>query len=527
MEDCNDTVDMDVPEASGSNTVRPTERVQSNPAVDTSDEMEQVLALVRLSPTVNLLLEATPASSLSDIVQLDLSGQGLSSLPECMDTRLPNLSILFLSNNRFAQVPAVIGQCPQLQMVAFKSNNGCLTSIHPDALQSQLRWLILTDNALTEIPDTIARCGLLQKCMLAGNRLTRLPSTAAISQLKNLQLIRLASNRLEQAPMELLSLPNLCWVALGDNPFLQTKDPTSSNPSINDKTNNQTSRVIPVLANLDTVDGRVLGTGAGGVTRAVQYQGRTVAVKTYHSNAMTSDGNPATERQVALLASQLYYHSIDNSQSTIPTKRSNNSTPPLIQVLGECEKTGSLVMEFLENFQTLAQPPNMETCSRDVYLPIDESDGNTSRPWTWDPALNLVTQLLDAMVRLHGAGIAHGDFYGHNILVQQSDLYQVKLSDFGAAFFYDKSAPYGPFLERIELRAFAVLVQEVAAHLLLLNDGDDYEDKLVSSKQNRLEKLISQCHKSNATFDNVYIWWQQQRLAEIATDFGVVDDDQQ
>jgi Leucine-rich repeat (LRR) protein len=81
-----------------------------------------------------------------------------------------------------------------LQMVSFKSNG--LVSIHADALQSQLRWLILTDNQLSYIPSTIGRCIKLQKLMLSGNKLTGLPEE--ISNCQKLELVRLASNSLDK-----------------------------------------------------------------------------------------------------------------------------------------------------------------------------------------------------------------------------------------------------------------------------------------------------------------------------------------
>ena len=77
-------------------------------------------------------------------------------------------------------------------MVSFKDND--MTSIAPDALQSQLRWLILTGNQLAVLPDSIGRCVNLQKLMLSGNHLESLPSTMAACQ--KLELIRLACNRL-------------------------------------------------------------------------------------------------------------------------------------------------------------------------------------------------------------------------------------------------------------------------------------------------------------------------------------------
>ena len=409
---------------------------------------------------------------------MDLSDCGLSndSLSEehGFVELLPNLSILFLSNNHITEMPAVIGKFPTLQMVALKGN--LMTSIHPDALQPQLRWLlILTNNKLREIPETIGRCVKLQKCMLAGNQITELP--AAMANCTNLELIRLASNQLTEPPMHVLRLPNLRWVALADNPFLGNQ----VNQLINNDSHNTSKNQVTVIRNLDETVGEVLGQGAGGVTRKMEYNGTTVAVKVY-GGAMTSDGLPETERKISVAASQL-------------------QCPALIHVLGECEGTGSLVMEYLDNFASLAGPPSFETCSRDVY------SGREDAPCTHlslAEASNLVTVLLDALRQLHRQGITHSDFYAHNILVQRSNLFQVRLSDFGAAFFYDPPQEYGKLLQTIELRAYAVLVAEVAA---LVNEEASAPAASAAAKRHFVE-LEEQCHKQDATFDQVYVWWK-------------------
>jgi serine/threonine protein kinase len=468
-----------------------TQKAASNNDNDSNSCIRGLVRLARENITDDVLVHR--------IVKLDLSGQGLSSLPHGMDRALPNLSILFLSQNSFVQMPAIIGSLPSLQMVALKSNG--LTSIHPNALQSQLRWLILTDNQLTEIPDTIGRCTILQKCMLSGNLLAELPSS--VDQLPQLELIRLACNRLTGAPTALLQLPALKWIALGDNPF--------SDRTITDSEDDTATRTnsIPQITDLDleaVACGRVLGMGASGTTVAVDYQGQTVAVKRYHtseSNHVTSDGLPASERAIALLAS-----SSSSSSHSLPAA--------LIRVLGECSTTQSLVMEYLDNFVALAQPPSFETCSRDVYATNDDTDDCNDDieilTLSWSEASNLIALLLEALTHLHRLGIAHGDLYGHNILIQQDNHFQVKLSDFGAAFRYPTQSEYGRRIQAIELRAMAVLVQEVATHLLTPREDD---------KVNKLNDLAEQCLQEHATFDRVHVWWQQQRLSDMATAFGV------
>ena len=436
----------------------------------------------------------------SEITKLDLSDCGLdeSFLKNEYAALLPNLSILFLSHNHFTEIPAVIGLFPKLQMVAMKSNH--LQSIHPDALQSPLRWLILTDNALQQLPDTIGRCTQLQKLMLSGNRLTSLP--AALSQhCTQLELIRLATNQLIEPPLALLQqLPNLKWVALANNPFLPQQQPQqhpvlSHEPPVN---------VIEDEDLSSSEDGEVLGHGASGVTRKQFYQGQPVAVKTYHTTTVvTSDGRPQDERTISMAVSQL---------------NAGSASRAFVRVLGQCRRTGALVMEYLENYVSLADPPSFTSCTRDVY---------SGRPaWlSGRAAVHVVTVLLDALHQLHAHNIAHGDFYGHNILIQNNvdhyqKLNQVRVTDFGAAFFYDGTAEYAPWLGTIELRALAVLIAEVSTDLLLPNEEEDDEIAVKS----HLAELVRACLREGATLEQVQVWWTQRRLREMATSFGVDSD---
>ena len=332
--------------------------------------------------------------------------------------------------------------------------------IHPDALQEQLRWLILTNNCISEMPKEIGRCQRLQKLMLSGNQIERLPDE--ISECKSLELVRLASNRLVESPMSLLCLPNLAWVGLSDNPFLPTSSVSEDMPR------------FTALDDIDYTNSPVLGQGAGGITRKVIYGDNdesVVAVKT-PSNQMTSDGLPHMERQI----------------NCIIAKLSNVSFVP---ILGQT-KSGDLVMEYLEDHSALADPPSMQSCSRDVYA----ADALESV----DDTVQMMTQLLDALAELHGHGVCHGDFYAHNILVRRG--HPTRLTDFGAAFCYDRNAPYGKLVQTIELRSFGILAQEVAASSQLL------------------EELAEQCAVPNASMEQVQIWWKQQLLKVMATAYS-------
>jgi serine/threonine protein kinase len=67
----------------------------------------------------------------------------------------------------------------------------------------------------------------------------------------------------------------------------------------------------------------------------------------------------------------------------------------------------------------------------------------------------------DALAHLHAQGLMHGDFYAHNLLVD--DDAHALLGDFGAASFLPlDDAARSEALERIDRRALQVLVEELA-----------------------------------------------------------------
>jgi hypothetical protein len=89
--------------------------------------------------------------------------------------------------------------------------------VPPHSLPARLRWLILTDNCLTSVPDALGERPRLQKLMLSCNQLTALP--ASLVRCNRLELLRMASNRFTAVPEVLLQLPQLAWPALAGNPL--------------------------------------------------------------------------------------------------------------------------------------------------------------------------------------------------------------------------------------------------------------------------------------------------------------------
>ena len=269
---------------------------------------------------------------------LNLSGNKLSSLPDDLP-RLHKLRIIFCSDNLFTELPAVLGQCKNLTMVGFKANQ--ISSVSDTSLAPTLRWLILTDNRIQNLPSSIGQCKQMQKLMLAGNQLRELP--VELADCSQLELLRLSANQFSMLPPWLLTMPSLAWLALAGNPLTDSFE---------------AARQAPSIAEIDWQNielGEKLGEGASGVIykaklRQVDLPSKEVAIKLFKST-VTSDGMPRSEMAASIAV---------------------GSHPNTVGVIGKISnhpnETMGLVMPLIaSDFMNLAQPPSLESCTRDVY----------------------------------------------------------------------------------------------------------------------------------------------------------------
>lgn len=357
---------------------------------------------------------------------LDLTGNQLSELPDEL-AECSKLRIIFCSENNFTALPEVLGNCPALSMVGFKANR--ISVVSPQSLPANLRWLILTDNAIERLPDELGQCTALQKLMLAGNRLTELPESLANCQ--RLELLRIAANRLETLPEWLLSLPRLAWLAYAGNPFAEAWEQRAG-----------TQVAVDDIPWRELNVGALLGQGASGAIHHANWhpkagQSQTLALKLF-KGAMTSDGLPSAEMTASLAV---------------------GPHPALIEVMGRISDHPSgipaLGMALIDPaFVNLAGPPSLDSCTRDIYP--------SGLSLTLATALEMASKIASAAAHLHSSGVMHGDLYGHNILHDGQG--RALLGDFGAASFYPLETPWlAARLERLEVRAFGCLLEELLA----------------------------------------------------------------
>ena len=352
---------------------------------------------------------------------LDLSGNVLSELPSDFG-RFKKLKIAFFSDNQFTVFPKVLADCPSLTMIGFKSNQ---ISVFPeDSLPLNTQWLILTNNQIEILPKSLGKNEYLQKVAFAGNKISELPEE--MQNCKRLELLRISANRLNSLPNWLLHLPRLSWLAFSGNPC-------------SEKIENEV--VLDEIEWNQLEIKEQLGEGASGIiSKAIlkSKENQEVAIKIFKGE-VTSDGLPEDELQTCISAGE---HS--------------NLVPLLAKIKNHSEGKEGLVMELIStDYTNLGNPPSFETCTRDVL--------NPNVYYSVNQVLTILKSVASVGTHLHKRGILHGDLYAHNTMVNQEG--NALLGDFGAATFYNVNTETASLLERLDVRAFGCLIDDLLGQI--------------------------------------------------------------
>jgi hypothetical protein len=396
---------------------------------------DELTGIKKLTLSENLITFPEKIFDLCDSLEiLDLSNNKFTKLPNL--EKLTHLKIAFFSNNLFKEVPDAFKGCKNLYMLGLKANQ--IEIFDEDILPLSISWLILTDNKIKKLPDSIGNLTKLQKFPLAGNQLNSLPQS--MQKCKNIELLRLSANNLSYIPNWLLELPKLSWLAFsGNDCSIQTQ-------------------VDLEKISLDTLDIKEqLGEGASGLIYKAYSQNlqKDVALKLF-KGAITSDGYAIDEMNT--------YMSIGNHSNLIN----------VIAKVHEDEKLGLLLDLIPKTYKNLGFPPNFETCTRDTFP--DEYIITSKSIY------KIAKDILSVSIHLHEKNIMHGDLYAHNILINENN--HCYLGDFGASSFYD-NVNY----EKIEVRAYGCLLDD------LLNICTDKKNPYFGT----LKTIVDECMQEDLT----------------------------
>lgn len=182
--------------------------------------------------------------------------------------------------------------------------------------------------------------------------------------------------------------------------------------------------------------GRVSASGV--IHRAEHFhdeQLRQGAVKLFKGD-VTSDGLPRSELNACIAAGK--------HRGLIPVLR---------QIAHHPSGANGLVISLIDTrFHNLADPPSLESCTRDVCAHGASFDIATVTRIAYDTA--------SAACHLHQRGILHGDLYAHSIL--RDERGHALLGDFGAASFYPPTRELrSTRMQQIDVRAFGCLLEEL------------------------------------------------------------------
>jgi hypothetical protein len=401
-----------------------------------------------LKLSCNLTTFPTEIFDLAETLEiLDLSNNQLSQLPDNFG-EFKKLKIAFFSDNDFTEFPKVLSKCTKLTMIGFKSNK--INHIPEMAFPEDLQWLILTNNNIEQIPKSIGNCLKLQKVAFAGNKIKELPLEMA--NCKNLELLRISANNIVEFPEWLLTLPNLAWLAFSGNPCSKITE---------------TKNALPEISWSELMLKEQLGEGASGIiSKALWNTNSTikeVAVKIFKGE-VTSDGFPEDEIKSCLTVG---FHK------------------NLVNVIGivkdhPAQKKG-LIFELIPlTFKNLGGPPSYDTCTRDTF--------KNGTIFSLDSILDISKSIAQAGHHLHSKGIMHGDLYAHNILIDEKS--NTIFGDFGAATCYGLQNENGPHFEKLDVRAFGYLLEDLLNHIIKDNINRNVKNDLIILKDACLNKEI-------------------------------------
>ncbi|KAM9699317.1 leucine-rich repeat-containing protein 28-like [Dama dama] len=189
-----------------------------------ASELCKTISVARLEKHKNLFLnyrnlQHFPLELLKDeglqyLERLYMKRNSLTTLPENLAQKLPNLVELYLHSNNIVVVPEAIGSLVKLQCLDLSDN--ALEIVCPEIGRLRaLRHLRLANNQLQFLPPEVGDLKELQTLDVSANRLLALPERLHLCL--SLQYLTVDRNRLWCVPRHLCQLPGLNELSMAGN----------------------------------------------------------------------------------------------------------------------------------------------------------------------------------------------------------------------------------------------------------------------------------------------------------------------
>ncbi|XP_029430446.1 leucine-rich repeat-containing protein 28 isoform X1 [Rhinatrema bivittatum] len=159
-------------------------------------------------------LELLKDEGLQFLERLYMKRNSLTTLPENLAQKLPNLVELYLHSNNIVVIPEAIGSLVKLQSLDLSDN--ALEIVCPEIGRlKSLRHLRMANNQLKFLPPEIGDLKELQTLDLSTNCLITLPERLHLCH--SLQYLTVDRNHLWGVPRQLCQLPNLNELSMAGN----------------------------------------------------------------------------------------------------------------------------------------------------------------------------------------------------------------------------------------------------------------------------------------------------------------------
>lgn len=155
----------------------------------------------------------------SNLISLVLPNNNLKQLPDVFDS-FPKLKFVDLSHNSLDSLPPSLSTCENLESLIL--NNNVLTESGFPDLSNLLNLHVFdaSNNSLTKIPPTLTSLNLAPKLhtiILSNNVIEEIPNS--LSNLKQLKEFKIDENKLKDVPTVISHLPKLKVLDVSNNAF--------------------------------------------------------------------------------------------------------------------------------------------------------------------------------------------------------------------------------------------------------------------------------------------------------------------